>query len=364
MTTPTPESVIDAGLTLPVRAGDLADLLGAELIGSADVQLSELGSITEGSSSTLTFIRSKNFAKQWGDSDCGCALVSAGIEVPDHDPVSRALLVVDDADEAMVLLLAAIDPGRERALPGVHPSAVIDPAASVDPSATISAGCWVGRGSMIDEGVVLMPNVVIGASVRIGSQSILEPGVVVEDRCVIGDRCHIGSNSVIGSDGFGYLPPTDSRPAMKVPQIGTVEIGDEVELGACVTVDRAKFGATTIGSRTKIDNQVHIAHNCVIGSDTLICGRTTLGGSVTIGEHVMIGGAVVLNDHASVGKHAKIAGGAMVLESVPEHETYAGVPAMPARNAMLNYSSFRELSSFMRKVEKRLGKLEPDKPGS
>jgi len=349
-----------SGLSLPVSAGMLAALLDGELIGNPDVPLSTLGSIESGSAEALTFIRSSNFAKFWADSECGCALVSEGIEVPGHDPESKAIIIVQDADEAMVMVLDAVNPKRVRPEIGIHSSAVIDPDAVIDPSAAIGPGCVVGARSSIGANVVLMCNVTIGVNTRIGEDTILEPGVVVEDRCVVGSRCHLGANCVIGTDGFGYLPANDSRPAMKVPQIGTVEIGNDVELGACVTVDRAKFGATTIGDRAKIDNQVHVAHNCVVGTDTLIAGRTTLGGSVVVGDFAMIGGAAVLNDQSVVGKNAKVAGGAVVLESVPDGETYVGTPAMPARQALLNYSAFRDLGSFVRKVEKRLKKLESD----
>lgn len=352
------------GLDLPISAGMLAGLLDAQLIGNADVPLDDLGSIETGSASTLTFIRSKNYAKLWADSKCGCALVSEGIEVPNHDPQNRALLIVPDADEALVRILEAMNPGRERPSAGVHPTAVIDESASIDSSAAIGPSCVVGAGSCIGPGVVLMANITIGVDVTIGQDTILEPGVVIEDRCVVGARCIIGANSVLGSDGFGYLPPTVDRKAIKVPQIGTVKIGDDVELGACVTIDRAKFGATCVGDRTKIDNQVHIAHNCVIGSDALICGRTTLGGSSSIGDHAMVGGAVVVNDHARIGANTRVAGGSMVLEQVPDGETYAGVPAMPARQAMQNYGAARELGSFVRSVEKRLSKLEADKAES
>jgi len=354
------DEALTSGMSLPVSAGVLSELLDGELVGNPDIPLSTLGSIESGPKEALTFIRSSSFAKFWADSLCGCALVSEGIEVPEHDPERRALIFVKDADEAMILVLQAVNPKRARPTTGIHPSAAIDPQAVIDPSAAIGPNCTIGAHSSIGAGVVLMPNVTIGVNTHIGEHTILEPGVVIEDRCIVGNRCHIGANCVIGTDGFGYLPATDSRSALKVPQIGIVELGDDIELGACVTIDRAKFGATTVGDRTKIDNQVHIAHNCIVGKDTLICGRTTLGGSVTIGDFAMIGGAAVLNDQSVVGKNAKVAGGAVVLESVPDGETYVGTPAMPARQALLNYGAFRDLASFVRKVEKRLKKLESD----
>lgn len=353
-----------SAITFPITSKELSVLLDGELIGNPDVEVLSLGSIDEGTVGSLTFIRGKSFAKLWADSQCTCALVTKGVEVEGHNPADRALIVVEDADLALVTILRAINPARSLPECGVHSSAVVDPTAEIDQGASIGPGCCVGARTRVGSGAVLVSNVTLGADVVIGESTVLGSGVVIEDRCVVGSDCDFGANCVIGADGFGYLPPTESRPAIKVPQIGTVEIGDEVELGACVTIDRAKFGSTTVGHRTKIDNQVHIAHNCVVGTDALICGRTTLGGSCVVGDHAMIGGAVVLNDHATVGKRARVAGGAIVLESVPEGETYAGIPAIPARQALANYGSLRDLSSFVRTVEKRLKKLESEQSDS
>ncbi|MFK7758397.1 MAG: UDP-3-O-(3-hydroxymyristoyl)glucosamine N-acyltransferase [Phycisphaerales bacterium] len=351
-------------IAFPMTSGELSVLLGGELIGNPDIEVSTLGSIEDGVSGSLTFIRGKSFAKLWADSKCACALVTRGVDVEGHNPAERALIVVDDADLALVTILRAINPARSLPERGVHPSAVVDATAEIHQDASVGPGCCVGAGTKVGCGAVLVSNVTLGAEVVIGENTVLGSGVVIEDRCIVGSDCDFGANCVIGADGFGYLPPTESRAAIKVPQIGTVEIGDEVELGACVTIDRAKFGSTTVGDRTKIDNQVHIAHNCVVGTDALICGRTTLGGSCVVGDHAMIGGAVVLNDHATVGKSARVAGGAIVLETVPAGETYAGIPAIPARQALANYGSLRDLSSFVRTVEKRLKKLESQQSGS
>ena len=349
-----------SAITLPVRAGDLADALGGTLVGNPDVMLDHPGAIDSGTSSTITFIRSSTYAKQWADSRCGAALVSDDVEL-DHTDDSRAIIIVENADLAFVTILQAADPGRMRPAPGIHPSAVIHPDALVAPSAAIGPNCVVGPGAKVADHCVLMPNCVIGADTALGAGTVLEPGVVIEDRCTVGARCLIASNSVIGADGFGFVPPKGDRRAIKVPQIGNVVIGDDVEFGACVTVDRAKLGSTTIGDRVKIDNQVHVGHNSIIGEDSIICGRSTLGGSVTIGAGALIGGAVVLNDHSTVGPNAKIAGGTIVLERVPENETYAGIPALPARQALSNHGALREIGSFVRSTERRLKKLEKDR---
>jgi UDP-3-O-[3-hydroxymyristoyl] glucosamine N-acyltransferase len=348
-----------------VRADELAQIVQGELVGNPDVVLSTLAPIEAGGPGALTFIRSQNFAKHWAESSCEAALVTRGVEISDHDPETRALIFVDDADIAVVRILEMIDPGVALPDDGIHASASIDPGASVDPSARIGPGCVVKRGATIGAGSVLMANVFVGGDSSVGSECLLHPGVVIGDRCSLGDRCLVFANTVIGADGFGYLPGNESRGAIKVPQIGSVEIGDDVEIGACSTIDRAKFGITRIGNRTKIDNQVHIGHNCIVGDDVLLCGRTTLGGSATIGDRTMVGGAVVLNDQASVGKDVKIAGGSIVLDSIEDNQTVLGVPAMPSRVALANAAAQRNLAQFCRKVEKSLKKLDPDfKPPS
>jgi len=347
--------------TLPATAGDIARALGADLVGDPDLEIVRPGTLEHGGPDALGFIRSDTFAKHWADSRCGAAIVTSGIEITHEDP-ARALLFVPDADEAFVRVLRAADPGKHRPEPGIHPGAIIDKTATIRENAAVGAACVIGAHSVVGRGCVLMPGVKVGAGVTIGDDTVLEPGVVIDDRSVIGARCLIGANSVIGADGFGFLPPNDTRHAVKVPQIGRVVVGDDTELGACVTVDRAKIGETRIGDRVKLDNQIHVGHNATIGDDTIICGRATLGGSCTIGARVMIGGAVTINDQSTVGDDARIAGGAIVLEPVPPGESYAGIPAHPARQAFANYGVLREIASILRKYDKRIKSLERDTP--
>jgi len=346
--------------SVSIRADELAEMVGGRLVGNPDIVLSTLAPIEAGTEGSLTFIRSSNFAKLWSDSICPAALVTEGIEIEGHDPQTRALIFVPDADVAMVRVLDAINPGTATPDAGIAPSAAIDPTAKIDPSASVGPGCVICQNAIVAPGVVLIANVYIGKETTIGDDTLLHPGVVIGDRCTIGKHCLIFANAVVGADGFGFLTATKDRPVTKVPQIGTVEIGDEVEIGACSTIDRAKFGVTRIGNRTKIDNQVHIAHNCIVGDDVLLCGRTTLGGSVSIGDRTMVGGAVVLNDQAVIGSDVKIAGGSMVLDEIPAGEAVLGVPAMPARTALANVGAQRTLAKFCRRVDKALKKLDPD----
>lgn len=346
--------------SVSIRADDLAAMVEGRLVGKPDLILNTLAPIEEGGAGSLTFIRSQNFAKLWADSSCSAALVTEGVDVPDHDPESRALIFVPDADVAVVKILDAISPKTSAPDVGIHPNAVIDADAQIDTTATIGPGCVICKYATIGPGVVMVANAYIGQGAKVGRDTFLHPGVVISDRCAVGDRGLIFANCVVGADGFGFLTATKDRPVMKVPHVGTVEIGDDVEIGACSTIDRAKFGVTKIGNRTKLDNQVHIAHNCIIGEDVLICGRTTLGGSSTIGDRTMIGGAVVLNDQATIGEDVRIGGGAMVFDTIEDGQTVLGIPAMPIRTALANTMALSTISKFCRRVDKALKKLDPD----
>ena len=347
---------------LRTSAGELAALLGADLAGPSDLPITGIAPIESGSKGDLTFVRARSFAKHWASSDCSAVLVTRGIELPPSP--GRAVITVDDADAAFAKVLARLDPGTHTPPAGVHPSCVIDPGATVSPRASLGPNCVVSAGAVIEDHAVLIARVFVGADTTIAEHATLHAGVVIGDRCRIGKRTVVHPNAVVGADGFGYIPPTDDRPAIKVPQIGSVLVGEDCEIGAGTTIDRAKIGATRIGDRVKIDNLVHIAHNCAVGDDSILCGRTTLGGSVTLGKRVMVGGAVTIADQATVGDHARIAGAAVVMDAVPANETYAGIPAMPARTALANHGAMRTLAEFMRRVDKTLAKLTPrDEPG-
>lgn len=349
--------------SLRITSGALAALVGGRLQGPADLPITGVAGIESGRTGDLTFVRASGFAKAWPASHCSAVLLTEGVSLPVHADPARAVITVADADTAFAAVLGYLDPGTHTPPPGVHPTAVVHKDARVDPTAAIGPHCTVAPGAIVGPDAVLIAGVHIGAGVRIGRATVLHPGVVVGDRCTIGDRCTVHPNAVVGAEGFGFIPPTSGRPAVKIPQIGTVTVGDDCEIGAGTTIDRAKFGATILGSRVKADNLVHIAHNCVIGDDSILCGRTTLGGSVTLGKRTVIGGAVTINDQSVVGNDARIAGGSIVMDAVPAGETYAGIPAMPARIALANHGAMRTLAEFMRRVDKALAKLTPkDEP--
>lgn len=347
----------DHDAPLSIAAGELAELLGGSLRGPPDLTLTGIAAIESGGPGDLTFIRTQQFAKLWADSRCSAALVSQGVDIPDPDP-SRAIIDVPDADIAFAAILDRIDPGVHTPAVGVHPTSTVDPAASVHPSARIGPNCTVGPHADIAESATLIANVHVGARSAIGTESVLHPGVVVGDRCRIGKRCIVHPNAVVGSDGFGFIPPTDDQPAIRIPQIGTVVIGDDCEIGAGSTIDRAKLGETRLGDRVKLDNLVHIGHNVTVGDDSILCARVTVGGSVTIGTRVMCGGSVTFSDQITIGDNARIAGGTVSMDDIPADATVLGMPAMPARAGMANYAAFKSLSEFTRRTDKAIAKLQ------
>jgi UDP-3-O-[3-hydroxymyristoyl] glucosamine N-acyltransferase len=330
--------------------GQLARLLEAELVGPSNIRIDRLSAIDHADRESVTFVRDAKRAAQWPSSRASAAIVTRGVEVEPGD--GRALLIVDDADRATITVLETLTPVTHTPRQGVHPSAVIDPTARVDPTAAIGPFVVVGPRTIVGARTVLHPSVSLGADVRVGPDCELRSGVVVEDRCTLGAKVRLHANVVIGADGFGYRPNADGTALIKIPHAGNVEIGDDVEIGANTTVDRGKFGPTTIGSGAKIDNLVQIGHNCQIGRSVIICGAAALAGSVTVGDGAILGGRTGVADNLSIGAGAKIGGGAGIMSSIPAGETWAGYPARPIGETMRIVSVTAKLPELMKQVKR------------
>ncbi len=325
-------------------------MVKGELVGPGNLMIERLDALDSAGAASLTFIRSASFAAQWAVSRAAAALVTRGVTVPVHDPAKRALIIVADADKAMIPLLVAFTPAPSRPGVGVHPSAVVDSAARIDPKACVGPLCVIGPGASVAAGAVLMASVQVGRDAVVGADSVLHPGVVVGDRCVVGRSCILHGNVVLGADGFGYQP--GAQGLVKVPHIGNVELGDHVEIGACSCVDRAKFGSTTIGAGTKIDNLVQIGHNCRVGKSCIICGQCGLSGSVTLGDGVVLAGSVGIADNLTIGAGARIGARSGLADDVPAGETWLGTPAQLARDAAKNFAVLRDIAGHIRELRR------------
>ena len=346
-----------------LTAAAIAELVGGRVEGNPDVVVSGLAGVDEAGPQSLTFFRSAKFGKAWASSKAPAALVGETLEIAGHDPATRALIRVADADLAMIKVLAAFLPPMHGPAIGIHPTAIVDPAAQISPSARIGPMCVIGPHTRIGEHTTLIAHVTIGASATVGPGCTLHPGVVIYDRCELGAQVILHGNTTIGADGFGYRPDPQGRGLIKIPHIGTVKIGNGVEIGAGTCVDRGKFGATVIGDGTKIDNLCQIGHNARIGRVVVICGGAGVGGSAIIGDGVILAGHVGVSDGLTVGTKAVILAKSGVTTNVPAGETWFGTPAGPHKDQMRAFAALRKLSGHLRRF-KRLERLADEKFGS
>lgn len=276
----------------------------------------------------------------------------------------KALIVVDDPRLALARLTALFDPGPPHE-PGIHPTAVVAADASIGEGVCLGPYVVVGARSRIGAGTVVLPQVTIGADVEIGAGCLFHAGVRIGDRVRIGNRVMIHANTVIGADGFSYAPdlasPTAFVPGMvvtRVHSLGTVEIADDVEIGANTTIDRSTIETTRIGRATKIDNHVHIGHNVIVGESCMICGMVGISGSVRIGDRVRLGGGAGIADHVTIGDQAVVAAGSGVASNVGPNSFVSGFPALPHQRSAEQFYYLTRQKRLHGKVDEISARLE------
>jgi len=341
-----------------MRVRELAEWLGVTFEGDGEKELTGVAPLDTAGSSEVSFVGGRKAAAQAQASAAGCLIVP--MEWP--SPSERAVIRAPEPRTAFARAMSRFYPTME-IKPGVHPTAVvakdvelgamvfIGPHAVVGEgsrigvASSIGAGCYVGKRVLLGEGVVLHPNVTVYDNVDIGRSSILHSGCV------------------IGADGFGYVMEHDRWH--KFPQVGRVEIGDFVELGANCCVDRAAMGVTSIGEGTKLDNMVHVAHNCHIGRHVVVAAQTGFSGGVTVGDYAVVGGQVGIGDKARIESRAVLGSGCGVLTSkiVRSGETVWGTPARPLKQhleQLANLARLPELRREIADIKRRLVELEDD----
>jgi len=330
---------------------EINQVVNGTLAGNPTILITGVEQISEATKNQLTFIGENKYIKLWDQSSASAAIVNDNLDIePGKD---RALVRVADADLALALVLQLYEPEPPKCEPGIHSTAVVDSTAEIGAGAAIGAGCYIGPGVVIGTNTKLYPNVTVMDDSSIGSQTIIWSGTVIRERCCIGNYCIIHPNVTIGADGFGYRPSPDGRGLVKIPQIGTVEIGDDVEIGAGSCVDRGKFSATSIGDGTKIDDLVQIAHNCKLGRSCVMAGQSGLAGSVTIGDGVIMGGRAGIKDHVTVGAGAKLGLGAGVISDVAPGKTLLGYPANDYRQTLRLWAAQKQLPDLIKQMKKK-----------
>jgi UDP-3-O-[3-hydroxymyristoyl] glucosamine N-acyltransferase len=278
------------------------------------------------------------------------ASAAAAFIVPRPAPAApgRALVAVDNPMLAFARVIRLFHP-QTPAPAGIHPLACVAPDLCGGEEAAIGPFAVVGRGVTLGRRVAIGAGVFIGAEAVIGDDVVLHPHVVVGERCRIGSRVVVHAGTVIGSDGFGFV--ADGGVHHKIPQVGIVQIDDDVEIGAGNTIDRATFGRTWIGQGVKTDNLVHIAHNVTIGAHTVIVAQVGISGSVTIGRHVILAGQAGVADHLAIGDGAVVGPAAGVAKSVAAGEVVLGVPALPRRQHLRIQAVAARLPEMKKRIE-------------
>jgi UDP-3-O-[3-hydroxymyristoyl] glucosamine N-acyltransferase len=297
-----------------VALSELARYVAGRVVGDDRIIIRKVASIEEAGPGEITFLANPRYRPLLGSCKASAVIVGPGVVAEFPSEQGRAYLEASDPYIAFAKVLQLFNPvtsydGR------VSAQADIDPVANLEAGVTVFPHVFVGRGTQVGARTVLYPGVFLGEQVKIGQDCVLHPNVVVRDGCRIGNRVVLHAGVIIGSDGFGYAGEGDQR--VKIPQVGIVELEDDVEIGANTTVDRATLGRTIIGKGVKIDNLVQIAHNVVVGENSVIAAQAGIAGSTRIGKNVMLGGRVGIINHLTLGDGARIGPGSGILRSVP-----------------------------------------------
>jgi UDP-3-O-[3-hydroxymyristoyl] glucosamine N-acyltransferase len=352
-------NILDSGLDLfPSSAQEIAQLLVGTVIGDAETRITGLADIETADTGDIVFAETPRYMQAALRSRASVILVSPALVVVSVP--SKPLIVVESPRTGFVRLLEAL--GKTPAVqPGVHATAVIGEETHLGEGVSIASHVTIGSGVVIGDRVTLMAGVRVGDHCVVGNDTTLYPNVVLYADVQIGRGCILHAGCVLGADGFGYVPV--GRGLRKVPHIGRVEVGDEVEIGANACIDRAKTGVTTVGSGTKIDNLVHIAHNVHIGQSCLIIAQTGIAGSVEIGHGVVLAGQAGIKDHVRIGDGARVGAQGGVIGDVAAGETVSGYPARPHRTKMRELAAIAALPDMIRQVRElkhRLAALEAE----
>ncbi|MBC8944077.1 MULTISPECIES: UDP-3-O-(3-hydroxymyristoyl)glucosamine N-acyltransferase [Xenorhabdus] len=334
-----------------IRLADLAQQLNAQLHGDGNIVVTGIAPMYSANSEQITFLSDSRYTEKLAE----CQAAAVVLREADLPYCKIPALVVDNPYLAYARMAQIMDT-TPRPAQDIHSSAVISP------EATLGRNVAIGANAVIESGVVLGDNVIIGAgcfigkNVRIGTETRLWANVSVYHNVEIGEQCLIQSGAVIGSDGFGYA--NDRGNWIKIPQLGTVMIGDRVEIGSCTTIDRGALDNTVIGNGVIIDNQCQIAHNVTIGDNTAIAGGVIMAGSLKIGRYCMIGGASVINGHMEICDKVTVTGMSMVIRPITEPGVYSsGMPVQQNkvwRKTAALVMNINEMNKRLKSVERQL----------
>ncbi len=341
---------------MPKTLREIAQFINGELVGDGNIAIKGLKSIEEAGEGDLAFISS---SKQDSLID---STKASGVVVPKDikNSYNKPVIKVDHPSIALSKIIELVLPDNIPHPKGIHQSAIISKSASLGNGVAIGPYVVIEDKVSIGDKTILYPFSYIGKKTRMGKNCIIYPNVTIRELIVIGDRVIIHSGTIVGSDGFGYDTQRDGTH-FKIPQLGTVVVEDDVEIGACVTIDRARFAKTVIGKGSKIDNLVQIAHNVIIGPYCLIAGQSGISGSSELGRNVVFGGQVGVSDHVKLGDFVVAGGKTGISKSFPPKTVLFGYPAKPidkAREIIASIGLLPKLFERVRALEAKIKESE------
>jgi UDP-3-O-[3-hydroxymyristoyl] glucosamine N-acyltransferase len=321
------------------KAQMIAAFLKGEIEGNPDVEVTNISKIEEGKPGTLSFLSNPKYEKYIYETQASIVLVNKDFKA--EKPISATLIRVENAYDSFASLLELYQQAKPQKS-GIHKLASVNESAVIGESVFIGDFTVVESGVKIGNGAKIYPQVYLGDGVEIGEGTMIYPGVKVYEGCKIGKNCIIHSGAVIGADGFGFAPQPD-KSYKKIPQIGIVIIGDNVEIGANTCIDRATMGSTVIAEGVKLDNLIQVAHNVEIGQNTAMAAQTGIAGSAKIGKNNVFAGQVAIVGHITIGDDIKVGGQSGIMRDVKDGELLQGSPA-------INFKDFWKAAAIFNKL--------------
>jgi UDP-3-O-[3-hydroxymyristoyl] glucosamine N-acyltransferase len=328
-------------------AQQIADILKGEVIGNASIEVYKLSKIEEGVEGSLTFLSNLKYTNYLYSTKASIVIVNHSFVL--ENEVKTTLIKVEDAYKAFSTLLEFYNQIK-LSKSGIESPSFVSDSAVYGSNIYIGAFSYIGNNVVIGSNVKIYPNTFIGDNVKIGDNVILFSGVKIYSESIIGNNCNIHSGTIVGSDGFGFAPDKEGNYS-KIPQIGNVIIEDDVEIGACSTIDRATLGSTIIKKGVKLDNQIQIAHNVEIGENTVIAAQTGIAGSTKIGKGCVIGGQVGISGHLVIGDRVKIQAQSGIGRNIKSDEVLQGSPALGYADYNKSYVHFKNLPKIVKEID-------------
>ena len=335
---------------------DIAEFINGELKGDGAIEIKGVSSINDAKVGEITFIDSPKFKDKVNKTEASCVVTSFDIE-----GANKPIIKCKNPSLVLTKIIEKMFPYKINHPKGIDKSASLGKNVKLGRDVTIGANSVIADDVTIADGSIIYPLVYIGRGANIGKNVLIYPNATVREKVIIGNNVTIHSSAVIGADGFGFAK--DGMQFVKIPQMGIVEIEEHVEIGACVTIDRARFGKTLIGKGTKIDNLVQIAHNVKTGENCIIIAQVGISGSVNIGNNVMLGGQAGITDHVDIGDKVMVAAKGGITKSIPSGTIMSGIPARPhhvMKRLVGHVDNLPKLAERLDELEKKVKELSAD----